>query len=65
MPNRDGTGPMGKGPLTGWKAGRRQGGTGECVCPKCGYKEPHTRAIPCTNKLCPKCNTPLKGKFCL
>lgn len=72
MPNLDSTGPLGQGPMTGRKLGflprsrgRRQGGSGECTCPKCGYKEPHTRGVPCTQKMCPKCGTPMKGIFCL
>ena len=71
MPNLDGTGPSGKGPLTGRKLGflprfrgKRQGGTQECTCPKCGYTQPHTRGIPCTEVMCPKCGVPLKGTFC-
>jgi len=71
MPNLDSTGPMGQGPMTGGKLGflprsrgKRLGGTGECKCPKCGYTEPHTRGIPCTNKTCPKCGTPLTGAYC-
>lgn len=72
MPNLNGTGPFGKGPMTGRRlgflprfGGKRQGGTKECVCPECGYKEPHTRGIACTQKKCPKCETPLRGTFCL
>jgi len=71
MPNLDGTGPSGKGPLTGRKLGflprfrgKRQGGTQECTCPKCGYTQPHTRGIPCTEVMCPKCGVPMKGTFC-
>lgn len=54
--------------------GRGQGGAGrgrgmgrmgnpptECVCPKCGYKEPKVRGIRCINKKCPKCGTMLVG----
>lgn len=75
MPNRDGTGPLGKGAFTGRRgnfAGRGQaavgkglGGSKECTCPKCGYKELHTRGIPCSEKMCPKCNTPMKGAYCI
>jgi len=28
---------------------------GYCVCPKCGYKIPHQRGIPCSTLECPKC----------
>lgn len=71
MPNLDGTGPLGKGPLTGRKLGflprlrgKRQGGTQECTCPKCGHTQPHTRGIPCTEVMCAKCGSPMKGTFC-
>ncbi len=30
---------------------------GNCVCPKCGHKEPHTVGTPCYEKKCPKCGT--------
>ncbi|MBN1374251.1 DUF5320 family protein [Candidatus Dojkabacteria bacterium] len=88
MPNLDGTGPMGQGPVTGagrgvgrgagrgagrgrglgrakTGVGRGLGGTKECTCPKCGYKEPHVRGTPCTQKKCPKCGTAMRGIFCL
>lgn len=45
-------------------AGKGLGGSDECTCPKCGYKEPHTRGIPCTEKMCPKCKTPMNGVYC-
>ncbi|MBN1915468.1 DUF5320 family protein [Candidatus Dojkabacteria bacterium] len=45
--------------------GRRQGGNKECTCPKCGYSESQTRGIPCTEKKCPKCQTPMRGVYCL
>ncbi len=71
MPNLDNTGPLGQGPMTGRKRGflprlkgRGLGGSKECKCPNCGYTEPHTRGIPCTKKVCPKCGTPLRGTFC-
>jgi len=28
---------------------------GDCVCPKCGHREPHTVGQPCYQKKCPKC----------
>jgi hypothetical protein len=69
MPRGDGTGPMGQGPGTGRGrgmgrgAGRgRMGGNrpgagpvGNCVCPSCGAKIPHSTGTPCYNMTCPKC----------
>lgn len=49
MPNRDGTGPAGRG------AGRGYGGPKNCKCPECGLKKPHTRGQPCARMKCPKC----------
>jgi len=39
--------------------GKRGQVDGVCVCPQCGYQEPHTRGVPCFEKKCPKCNTAL------
>jgi predicted DNA-binding protein (UPF0251 family)/DNA-directed RNA polymerase subunit RPC12/RpoP len=39
--------------------GRGFGGSGAggyCICPKCGYKVPHTAGTPCNANLCPECN---------
>ncbi|MBL7135039.1 MAG: DUF5320 family protein [Candidatus Marinimicrobia bacterium] len=60
MPRGDGTGPTGKGPMTGGGRGRMggpnaAGPSGDCVCPSCGYKAPHTVGQPCNQKKCPKC----------
>ena len=45
MPNKDGTGPFGQGPIAGREIGRqgkiggmRSGPGGYCVCPKCGER---------------------------
>ena len=56
---------IGQGPK---RAGRGQGGRsgstaasgpattyGTCVCPQCGYQEPHERSIPCMEKKCAQC----------
>jgi predicted Fe-Mo cluster-binding NifX family protein len=50
------------------RAGQRQGGRsgrsgasgqaaayGTCVCPQCGYQEPHERGLPCMDKKCAQC----------
>lgn len=76
MPNLNGTGPLGQGPMTGRGRGMgrgqvksvggfRQSGTKECTCPKCGSKESHVRGVPCSEKKCSKCGTSMKGAFCL
>lgn len=54
---------MAAGRGTGQGAGRgtgRRGGMGpggECVCPHCGHKMPHTPGTPCMQMNCPKCGT--------
>lgn len=70
MPRGDGTGPPG-GNFSRRKGGRgaagrmgRGGGFalgpgGECVCPECAYRQPHTRGVPCNSLKCPKCGTPM------
>jgi len=68
MPNLDGTGPNGAGPMTGRGAGQGHrmglGGTAECVCPDCGEKVAHTRGTPCVQTKCPKCGARMTGKYC-
>ncbi|HOH04494.1 MAG TPA: DUF134 domain-containing protein [Candidatus Pacearchaeota archaeon] len=40
----------------GFKGGKFTAGpNGNCICIKCGYKEPHQIGIPCYQKKCPKC----------
>lgn len=34
----------------------RMGPTGNCICPKCEFKQPHKRGVPCQEERCPKCN---------
>ena len=72
MPGKDGTGPLGQGPIAG--AGGRQGGRGrmggpnsagpggDCVCPCCDYKTEHVVGQPCSRNICPKCGTKLIRK---
>ena len=59
MPGGDRTGPAGRGPMTGRARGRgggfARGPGGECLCPKCGYREPHQLGVSCDTKKCPKC----------
>jgi len=31
------------------------GPSGNCICPKCGFKEAHQTGVPCYQKKCPKC----------
>jgi hypothetical protein len=49
-----GRGGGGRGGQGGPKAA---GPGGNCVCPRCGYKEPHTAGQACYQKTCPKCGT--------
>ncbi len=30
---------------------------GNCICPKCGHKEPHVAGQRCLDRACPKCGT--------
>jgi len=50
-----GRGPGGGGRMGGFAAGPG----GNCICSKCGYKEPQIRGQPCMNKKCPKCGNPM------
>jgi len=40
--------------------GEGKGPDGYCVCPKCGYKVPHERGVPCSTLQCPNCDINLK-----
>jgi len=46
---------FGRGRMGGFAAGP----VGNCICPKCGYKEAHQVGIPCYQKKCPKCGSPM------
>ncbi|MFZ2098375.1 MAG: hypothetical protein WAV05_17220 [Anaerolineales bacterium] len=58
---RGGQGGQGRGK----GGGRGQGGGnkpgsgpgGNCVCPKCGHKEPHIVGQRCIDRTCPNCGT--------
>jgi predicted Fe-Mo cluster-binding NifX family protein len=51
----------GRGQGQGGQGGGRMGGpfaagpSGYCICPQCGQKEPHERAVPCLARKCPNC----------
>ena len=54
--------PRGGGSGRG-RAGQRKGGlttrgpNGDCVCPQCGQRTPHSPGQPCGQTKCPKCGT--------
>jgi hypothetical protein len=51
---------LGRGQGAGRMGGARAAGIGGfCVCAKCGYREPHERGVPCTQKQCPQCGSTL------
>ena len=56
---RWGGGGFGRGGRRGLGGGFACGPGGECFCPNCGYREPHQLGVPCYQKKCPKCETPL------
>jgi predicted DNA-binding protein (UPF0251 family) len=44
----------------GGRMGRFAAGpSGNCICLKCGYKEAHQTGVPCYQKKCPKCQSPM------
>ena len=60
---RQGQGRKGRGKGGGTRsAGAGPGSTaslGTCVCPQCGHTEPHERGVPCMQKKCAQCGTPM------
>lgn len=56
----------GRGGGRGQGGGGRGGGAkpgsgpgGNCICPKCGYRQPHQVGQRCMDNACPKCGTRL------
>ncbi|MBM4158422.1 MAG: DUF134 domain-containing protein [Ignavibacteria bacterium] len=33
-----------------------------CICPECGYEQPHQPGRPCKNEICPQCNNRMVRK---
>ncbi len=52
-------GGAGRGSGRGRGGGMGLGPGGECVCPACGERVPHTRGVPCYQQKCPKCGSPM------
>lgn len=50
-------GGSGRSGGAGRKGGSAAGPGGYCLCPHCGYREPHTAGQPCYEKNCPECGT--------
>lgn len=48
-------GPMMK--ESGTYGGQGRGAGGFCVCPKCGYREPHQAGVRCMDERCPHCGS--------
>ena len=48
------------GRMRGRKGGPKAAGpTGFCVCLNCGHRETHQRGMPCMERVCPKCGSPM------
>jgi len=52
---------FGRGRFVG-RGGKGLGHGGYCVCPSCGYTEPHKIGTPCFSRKCPKCGKTLTRK---
>lgn len=46
-------------PGQGFPQGFGLGPSGRCICPRCGYSQPHERMQPCSRLLCLKCGVRL------
>jgi len=60
MPRRAGGG-FGRRGRRGIGGGFARGPGGECICPNCGYREPHQLGVSCYTKKCPECEAPMTG----
>ncbi|APF18768.1 hypothetical protein [Caldithrix abyssi] len=40
-------------------ARQTMGSGGYCICPKCDYRAPHQRGVPCQEQRCPHCGARL------
>ena len=53
----------------GFREGKVREGSGsgrfpfECICPRCGLREPHKPGIPCFQTKCPQCGSPMTRTF--
>lgn len=54
---RGGGAGQGQGRGHGGGNKRTSGPGGNCLCPKCGHKEPHIAGQRCLDRACPKCGT--------
>jgi hypothetical protein len=61
MFNRIFRGAGGQGQCRGKGGGSKPGAgpAGNCICPKCGYREAHIVSERCIDQTCPKCGTRL------
>jgi hypothetical protein len=52
-----GTGRAAGGQGRGMGGGNKPGSgpAGNCICPKCGHREPHQVGQRCIDRVCPKC----------
>ena len=63
MPRGRGGGGFGRGGFRRIGGGFGFGPGGECICPNCKYREIHERGVPCYNRICQKCGSPMTRPF--